>query len=82
MLLADVTVSVALYAALATPKFSVSLALTAAVAGVGVVVYWIYPLISVLSKGVKVLAWASVRECPPNEGRRPNQLIARSREAS
>jgi hypothetical protein len=51
VLLAVVTVPVALYAALATPTFGVPLALTAAVAGVAVVVYWIYLLLSELSKG-------------------------------
>jgi hypothetical protein len=51
VLLGVVTVPVALYAALATPAFGVPLALTAAVAGVAVVVYWIYLLLSELSKG-------------------------------
>ena len=51
VLAAVITVPFALYAALAAPRFAVPLALTAAVAGVGVVVYWIYTLISLLSKG-------------------------------
>jgi hypothetical protein len=51
VLLAVFAVPVALYAALAAPRFAIPLALTAAVAGVGVVVYWIYTLISALSKG-------------------------------
>jgi len=57
--LAIVTVPVALYAALATPTFGVPLALTAAVAGVAVVVYWIYLLLSELSKIVQreAAAW-------------------------
>jgi hypothetical protein len=48
---AVITVPFALYAALAAPRFAVPLALTAAAAGVGVVIYWIYTLISLLSKG-------------------------------
>jgi hypothetical protein len=51
VLLAVATVPVALYAALATPPFGVPVALAAAVAGVAVVVYWIYLLLSELSKG-------------------------------
>ena len=51
VLLAVITVPFALYAALAAPRFAVPLAVAAAVAGIGVVVYWIYTLISVLSKG-------------------------------
>jgi hypothetical protein len=49
--LAVVTLPVALYAALAAPRFAVPLALAAAVAAVGVVGYWIYVLISAISKG-------------------------------
>jgi hypothetical protein len=48
---AVITVPFALYAALAAPRFAVPLALAAAVAGIGVVIYWIYTLISLLSKG-------------------------------
>jgi hypothetical protein len=51
VLLAVVTVPVALYAALATPTFAVLLAITAAVTGVAVVAYWVYALISALSNG-------------------------------
>jgi hypothetical protein len=51
LLLALVTVPVALYAALVAPRLAVPLALTAVVAGVGVVIYWIYALISALSRG-------------------------------
>ena len=51
VLLAVVTLPVALYAALAAPRFAVPLALVAAVVAVGVVGYWIYELISAISKG-------------------------------
>ena len=51
ILVAVITVPFALYAALAAPRFAVPLALTAAIAGIGVVIYWIYTLISLLSKG-------------------------------
>jgi hypothetical protein len=51
VLLAVVTLPVALYAALAAPRFAVPLALAAAGAAVGVVGYWIYALISAISKG-------------------------------
>ena len=48
---AVITVPFALYAALAAPRFAVPIALTAAIAGIGVVIYWMYTLISLLSKG-------------------------------
>jgi hypothetical protein len=51
LLLALVTVPVALYGVLVAPRSAVPFALAAAVVGVGVVVYWIYALISALSKG-------------------------------
>ena len=51
VLLAVVTLPVALYSALGAPRLLVPFALAAAVAAVGVVGYWIYALISVLSKG-------------------------------
>jgi hypothetical protein len=51
VLLAIVTVPIALYAALAAPRLVVPFALAAAFAAVGVVGYWIYVLISVISKG-------------------------------
>jgi hypothetical protein len=51
VLLAVVTLPVALYAALAAPRFTVPLALAAAVAAVSVIGYWIYELISAISKG-------------------------------
>jgi hypothetical protein len=50
LLLALLTIPVALYAALATSRLAVPLALTAAAAGVGVIAYWIYALISALAK--------------------------------
>ena len=51
VLLAVVTLPVALYAGLAAQRLAVLFALAAAVAAVGVVGYWIFALISVLSKG-------------------------------
>jgi hypothetical protein len=48
LLLALVTIPVALYAALATSRLAVPLALTAAAAGA--IAYWIYALISALAK--------------------------------
>ena len=51
LLLALVTIPVALYAALLAPKLAVPFALAAAAAGVGVIAYWIYALISALAKG-------------------------------
>ena len=51
ILLALVALPVALYAALAGPRFAVPLALAAAVAAVGVVGYWIYALITAISEG-------------------------------
>jgi hypothetical protein len=50
LLLALLTIPVALYAALATSRLAVPLALTAAAAGVGAIAYWIYALISALAK--------------------------------
>jgi hypothetical protein len=50
VLLAVVTLPVALYAAFAAPRFAVPLALAAAVVAVGVVGYWIYALVSLLAK--------------------------------
>jgi hypothetical protein len=51
VLLAVVTLPVALYAALGAPTVAVPLALAAAAAAVGVVGYWIYALISAISNG-------------------------------
>ena len=50
LFLALVAIPIALYAALATSRLAVPLALTVAAAGVGVIAYWIYALISALSK--------------------------------
>lgn len=52
VLLAVITLPVALYAVLVAPTFATPIGLAAAVAAVGVVGYWIYALISVLSRGV------------------------------